>query len=85
MAHIDLTLEGLRETLRWARRDMRDAADPIFEAEARREAGEKDVRVPRFAAYSVWVGPSFPSIPIPFRTFPSIPILVHAFRLNRLR
>lgn len=63
MAHVDLTVEGLRNTLRFARKDMLEMAQPIFEAEARRAAGEKDVRVPRFAAYSVWV--NIPLIPFP--------------------
>jgi len=54
MAHVDLTVDGLRETLRYARRDMHEMAQPIFEAEARKAAGEKDIKVPRFAAYSVW-------------------------------
>lgn len=54
MAHIDLTLDGFRETLRWARKDIRQTAEPVLAAETRRRNGE-DVRVPRFAAYSVWV------------------------------
>lgn len=54
-AHVDLTLDGLRETLRHARQDMVEAAKPILEAEAKTQAGQA-VKVPRFAAYSVWVG-----------------------------
>lgn len=53
--HIDLSLEGLEQTLRYCRRDITEFAAPMLEAQDRRAAGE-NVEVPRFAAYSVWVG-----------------------------
>lgn len=52
--HIDLSLEGLEQTLRYCRRDIAEFAAPMLEAQDRRAAGE-NVNVPRFAAYSVWV------------------------------
>lgn len=52
--HIDLSLEGLEQTLRYCRRDIAEFASNVLEAQDRRAAGE-DVQVPRFAAYSVWV------------------------------
>ncbi|KAK6851855.1 hypothetical protein PG995_011980 [Apiospora arundinis] len=52
--HIDLSLEGLEQTLRYCRRDIAEFASNVLEAQDRRAAGEENVRVPRFAAYSVW-------------------------------
>lgn len=51
---MDMTLEGLRRTMKLARRDITAVAKPQLEAEEQRAAGQ-DVRVPRYAAYSVWV------------------------------
>jgi GA4 desaturase len=53
-AHIDLTLEGLRDTLRLARQDITAMAQPIIDAEDARARGE-DVEVQGYAAYSMWV------------------------------
>lgn len=53
--HIDLSLEGLEQTLRYCRRDIAAFAGPVLEAQDHRAAGEEKVKVPRFAAYSVWV------------------------------
>lgn len=53
--HIDLSLEGLEQTLRYCRRDIAEFASNMLEAQDRVAAGEENVRVPRFAAYSVWV------------------------------
>ncbi|KAK8075386.1 hypothetical protein PG997_010049 [Apiospora hydei] len=52
--HIDLSLEGLEQTLRYCRRDIAEFAAPVLAAQDRRAAGDKDVKVPRFAAYSIW-------------------------------
>ncbi|SMQ50379.1 unnamed protein product [Zymoseptoria tritici ST99CH_3D7] len=52
-AHIDLTLQGLRDTFRLARPDITAAAQSIIDAEEAQSRGE-DVVVPRFAAYSLW-------------------------------
>ncbi|SMR52557.1 unnamed protein product [Zymoseptoria tritici ST99CH_3D1] len=52
-AHIDLTLQGLRDTFRLARPDITAAAKSVIDAEEARERGE-DVVVPRVAAYSLW-------------------------------
>lgn len=52
-AHVDTTLEGLRRTLRYARRDIKAAGAKALEAEDLKAAGH-EVRVPRYASYSVW-------------------------------
>ncbi|KXT18715.1 hypothetical protein AC579_2700 [Pseudocercospora musae] len=52
-AHVDMTLEGFRRTFRYARRDITAAAQHIIEAEGLKAAGH-DVKVPRYASYSVW-------------------------------
>ncbi|KJX93097.1 hypothetical protein TI39_contig4414g00001 [Zymoseptoria brevis] len=52
-AHIDLTLQGLRDTLRLARSDITAAAQSVIDAEEAQARGE-EVVVPRFAAYSLW-------------------------------
>ena len=49
-----MTLEGLRRTLRYSTTEIVNAAKNIMEAEDLRAAGH-DVKVPRYAAYSVWV------------------------------
>lgn len=49
-----MTLEGLRQTLRYSTTEIVTAAKNIMEAEDLRAAGH-DVPVPRYAAYSVWV------------------------------
>lgn len=51
-----MTLEGLRQTLRYSTTEIVTAAKNIIEAEDLRAAGH-DVPVPRYAAYSVWVCP----------------------------
>ena len=53
-AHCDMTLESLSDTIRMCRRDISALARPSIEAEERRQVGAP-ARVPRYAAYSVWV------------------------------
>ena len=53
-AHCDMTLESLSDTIRMCRRDITDMAKPAIEAEDKR-GKEGNVKVPRYAAYSVWV------------------------------
>lgn len=53
--HIDLSLQGLEQTLRYCRHDIAEFASNMLEAQDRRAAGEENVRIPRFAAYSIWV------------------------------
>ena len=48
-AHIDLTLQGMRNTVRFARKDIAEWAQDILEAE---DAGRP---TSRYAIYSVWV------------------------------
>lgn len=52
--HIDLSLDGLRRTVRSCRKDIAECGKAALEAEDRKAAGE-DVKVPRYAGYSVWV------------------------------
>lgn len=52
-AHCDMTLESLRDTLTMCRKDVSEFAKPVAEAIAMRAQGAV-VRVPRYAAYSVW-------------------------------
>lgn len=54
MAHLDYSLKGLRSNIRYVRKDVVDMGKLAVEAEDSAKAG-KDVRVPRYAAYSVWV------------------------------
>ena len=56
-AHCDMVLESLRDTLSMCRRDISEAAKPSAEAEEMRKNGS-EVKVPRYAAYSIWVLPS---------------------------
>lgn len=53
-AHCDMTLESLSDTIRMCRRDITELAKPAIEAEERKKNGGLE-RVPRYAAYSVWV------------------------------
>ncbi|KAF2172720.1 hypothetical protein M409DRAFT_16682 [Zasmidium cellare ATCC 36951] len=46
-AHIDFSVQGLRDTVRWGRQDIAREAQAAIEAE---DAGE----APRYAAYSIW-------------------------------
>lgn len=48
--HIDLSNKGLRDTVRYIRRDITEAGKEALEAE---DVGSNEV--PRYAAYSVWV------------------------------
>ena len=48
-AHIDYTLRGLRDSARYCRKDIKEAAQHALDAE---DMGEE---APRYAAYSVWV------------------------------
>lgn len=59
VAHIDFTLRSLQQTARYRMQETYDAAKEAIEAEDARLNGERDVRVPRYAAYSVWVS-TFP-------------------------
>ncbi|KAF7188080.1 Gibberellin cluster GA4 desaturase [Pseudocercospora fuligena] len=52
-AHIDYSQKGLRDTARYCRKDIYAAAKKALDAEDRLAAGEQ-VKVPRYAAYSVW-------------------------------
>ena len=54
VAHMDYTLKGLRSNIRYVRKDVEQMGRAAVEAEDAAKAG-KDVRVPRYAAYSVWV------------------------------
>lgn len=47
--HIDMNNQGLRNTARFCRKDIREAAEHILAAE---DNGEE---APRYAAYSLWV------------------------------
>lgn len=60
-----MTLEGLRQTLRYSTTEIVTAAKNIMEAEDLRAAGH-DVPVPRYAAYSVWVCHSSKTYPFIF-------------------
>ncbi|CAK1363211.1 hypothetical protein CB0940_04683 [Cercospora beticola] len=51
--HVDTTLKGLRTTLRSATTEIAESARNVIEAEDLRASGV-DVRVPRFASYSIW-------------------------------
>ena len=51
IAHIDYTMKGLRDSARYCRSDIKAAAQNALDAE---DVKAKDV--PRYAAYSVWVG-----------------------------
>ncbi|KAK8071842.1 GA4 desaturase [Apiospora saccharicola] len=42
--HIDLSLEGLEQTLRYCRKNIAEFAAPVLEAQDRRAAGDKDVK-----------------------------------------
>ena len=53
-AHCDMIMDSLRDTIRVCRQDIREMAGPSIEAEETRFNGTKN-RVPRYAAYSVWV------------------------------
>lgn len=53
-AHCDMVLESLRDTIHVCRQDICEMAKPSVDAELARAGGE-NVRVPRYAAYSVWV------------------------------
>ncbi|KAF2217519.1 hypothetical protein CERZMDRAFT_92166 [Cercospora zeae-maydis SCOH1-5] len=51
--HVDTTLKGLRTTLRSATTEIAEAARDVIEAEDLRASGV-EVKVPRFASYSIW-------------------------------
>lgn len=53
-AHLDYTLKGLRSNIRYVRKDVEEMGRAAVAAEEEAKAG-KDVRVPRYAAYSIWV------------------------------
>ncbi|KAF2168949.1 hypothetical protein M409DRAFT_52933 [Zasmidium cellare ATCC 36951] len=52
-AHLDYTLKGLRSNIRYVRKDVEEMGRAAVEAEEAVKAG-RDVRVPRYAAYSIW-------------------------------
>lgn len=52
--HVDLSLDGLRRTVRYCSKKIAECGKAVLEAEDRKAAGE-DVQVPRYAGYSVWV------------------------------
>lgn len=54
LAHLDYSLKGLRSNIRYSRKDIAEVGKEAVTAEDAAKAG-KDVRVPRYAAYSVWV------------------------------
>ena len=49
IAHIDYSLQGLKDSARYCRKDISTAGREALDAE---DAGRE---VPRYAAYSVWV------------------------------
>lgn len=54
---MDYTLKGLKRTLRYVRKDVAEMGKAALEAEDAVAAG-KEVKVPRYAAYSIWVSAS---------------------------
>lgn len=51
--HVDYTAEGLRRTIHECRKDITAMGQKVIETEEAKARGE-DVKVPRYAAYSVW-------------------------------
>lgn len=49
MAHSDYSVQGLRNSVRYCRKDIREGGSAALAAE-----DEKSAHVPRYAAYSVW-------------------------------
>lgn len=54
IAHIDYTINGLRNTARYRRDDIVALGQKTLDAEDAVARGEK-VKVPRMASFSVWV------------------------------
>ena len=50
MAHCDYTIQGLRDTARWGRSDIKGVAKEMLDAE-----DANATEIPRCAAFSVWV------------------------------
>jgi hypothetical protein len=48
MVHVDYSMKGLRDTVRFGRKDILEIAELAIDAEGRGES-------PRYACYSVWV------------------------------
>jgi hypothetical protein len=67
-AHFDYSLSGLRSNIRYVRKDVAQKAKVAIEAEDAANAG-KGTRVPRYAAFSVWVSNKLESLKINRQTF----------------
>lgn len=48
MVHVDYSLKGLRDTVRFGRKDIYDVAKAAIDA-------EEEGKSPRYACYAVWV------------------------------